>query len=638
NIGPVMLRLVDPADELLSSLGVGLGDGSTLDSAGEPDGAEPAAGPGFDLGELGAAELLTATDLASPDLAGPDLEVPGEGQLARAGAADAEAKPAPAGLSKIAVAAAAAPGRLRRLAPAAVPLTLSAACIVALWTFLGFLRPSATEWRAVQLRPTYLASAGLVTLVSPDIDAWTELDVSVDGSAAEIVSREAGQLVVEVPDIDRPAGGVHPVSFTVSRGDEPLFDRRVSYVVHPQPSGLAAAEVEEGRLFEIEGHRLLVAERPFDVLVDGQRAEIRDASAERLTVKMPRLGLEAARPVSVVLDLGGLVIPVPGSIVARPRSADPLHFGLTPSWDGESRRWRLSHPFGVAFHVAGPAPAAPGGAVPDGVQRIVDRWQALLAAAEGGEVRVEAFSSARWVGLRVRDGRRTEPLVAWPRGRLAALGESADGGLAEEVRCHALAVASNRALDVFARGRLPAELDPERPADSILGRLVDASLAQGFDGRPDGHDLDTLGDADLGALEALFDSRRAWVAPTGRWNVLLENVFLPDQEYRVEMALDLEAEGRRLFGEVRVVLRGETMTFGEWTAPAEGRVELGGRPRVVLETELRHPLGELVLDGYLEKGQLAGDFTVGGEHSARWRARRLTDGASAEARSWGQLG
>ena len=95
---------------------------------------------------------------------------------------------------------------------------------------------------------------------------------------------------------------------------------------------------------------------------------------------------------------------------------------------------------------------------------------------------------------------------------------------------------------------------------------------------------------------------------TGKWALRLDNLFYPDEEYIVELRVELQQRGRALSGKGQVVMEGQAMTFGVPATSVTGSVRGKDPLEVRLEVQCGRPVGVLQLQGTVAGDAMAGTF------------------------------
>ena len=110
----------------------------------------------------------------------------------------------------------------------------------------------------------------------------------------------------------------------------------------------------------------------------------------------------------------------------------------------------------------------------------------------------------------------------------------------------------------------------------------------------------------------------------GKWAARLENVFYPEDDYVIELRLDLQQRGNDVTGSGRVSIEGKAMTFGVPATAVSGTVRRGPPPWAVqLRLPFGRPIGELQLEGTLDGDALAGTFrSSAAKQPGAWHAVR----------------
>ncbi len=110
----------------------------------------------------------------------------------------------------------------------------------------------------------------------------------------------------------------------------------------------------------------------------------------------------------------------------------------------------------------------------------------------------------------------------------------------------------------------------------------------------------------------------------GKWAARLENVFYPEDDYVIELRLDLQQRGTDVSGSGRINIEGKAMTFGVPATTVSGTVRRGPPPwPVSLRLPFGRPIGELQLEGTLDGDALAGTFrSSAAKQPGAWHAVR----------------
>lgn len=93
----------------------------------------------------------------------------------------------------------------------------------------------------------------------------------------------------------------------------------------------------------------------------------------------------------------------------------------------------------------------------------------------------------------------------------------------------------------------------------------------------------------------------------GRWTVNLQNLFYAEDDYVIELRLDLRQRRNRVEGEGQAWIEGKAMTFRVPRADATGSVR-GDPPTLKLEIPFGRPLGTLQLEGKVQGDTMTGTF------------------------------
>jgi len=111
---------------------------------------------------------------------------------------------------------------------------------------------------------------------------------------------------------------------------------------------------------------------------------------------------------------------------------------------------------------------------------------------------------------------------------------------------------------------------------------------------------------------------------SGKWTARLENVFYPEDDYVVELTLDLHQRGGEVTGRGQVQIENNAMTFGVPATDVSGTVRRGTPPSAVrLRLAFGRPIGELQLEGTLDGDALAGTFrSSNAKQPGAWHAVR----------------
>lgn len=110
----------------------------------------------------------------------------------------------------------------------------------------------------------------------------------------------------------------------------------------------------------------------------------------------------------------------------------------------------------------------------------------------------------------------------------------------------------------------------------------------------------------------------------GKWAARLENVFYPEDDYVIELRLDLQQRGGEVGGGGRITIEGKAMTFGVPATTVSGTIRRGPPPWAVsLRLPFGRPIGELQLEGTLDGDALAGTFrSSAAKQPGAWQAVR----------------
>ena len=110
----------------------------------------------------------------------------------------------------------------------------------------------------------------------------------------------------------------------------------------------------------------------------------------------------------------------------------------------------------------------------------------------------------------------------------------------------------------------------------------------------------------------------------GKWAARLENVFYPEDDYVIELRLDLQQRGGDVSGSGRITIEGKGMTFGVPATKVSGTLRRGPPPWAVsLRLPFGRPIGELQLEGTLDGDALAGTFrSSAAKQPGAWQAVR----------------
>ncbi|MEM7049970.1 MAG: FHA domain-containing protein [Acidobacteriota bacterium] len=566
-----------------------------------------------------AARLLTELGLPAAESSDPSpISAP-------AGANDGAAEPARAVMPPAAVAARPMVRRFDRRRAALGGLVAMVAFVLATWGLLTWLRPTSTAWRSVQVSPPIAEAEGDLILQSPDIYPSDALTVTLAGKATEVLDQRRGRLTLRVPELGRATSGIHDVPLVVRRNGGEIYQRMTRYSVRPRIRAVRPLRATVGELLTLTGSGFSEQVEEVRVRFGDRIVAAASSTPERIEVRVPVVtrSLEVRVPVEVVI--GEWEAPAPSLVPVQPRQEAPLAFTFTAEFDPSRGAWRLDHPLGTALWIPGAAPAA--GEAPATIERILERWDVVFQlAAEDPELEIAVRSRRDSLALVASAESFEAPLelARWGAGELVRLMSPERSDISAEMLCHWIAGVWNDFLEVFSRGRKLTPDDLVLPPYAVaLNGLVEANLAAGGSGRPEDSDLEALDATPRRLLaEALLPVPRHVGSVAGEWLAELENVFLPEQDLRVEVILDLDQRGKRLSGRARLELRNATM---DWQLPAtrvSGRLIFGSPARVELDAWFGRPVGKVELSGVLGDGSFEGTFESGAV-PAQWRARRL---------------
>ncbi|HEV8630961.1 MAG TPA: FHA domain-containing protein [Thermoanaerobaculia bacterium] len=546
----------------------------------------------------------------------------------------APAPPPPPAAAQGAVARPRPPASVLETRPIATrqpPRGLLLAAAVALLVLLGAgafwwrsTLPAPTRWGSAQLASQEVSPGGTLILEGTEIEPDVPLVVRVAGRDVAGVEVTPGRLRIPVlPLPGRPAGR-YSVPLSVHRGDEEVFATEVSYVVRPRVDHVAPLRAMVGDTLTIEGSAL--PESPADVVVTigSMRARVVQATASRLLVRVPRVTTDQPAALSLAVRVGDWQAR-PAVVEISPRPQHPVEFNVRAEWHPEQKIWELSSPLGALFLFHAEPPAADGSA-PARVQQAQQQIHDLFtAAADDPDLRVTVTPARRAYRFVVTSPQHhgAPPFVELSEADLVATARSRRLDTAPDVLALWMARVWNHLLDAFARGeKPPAATTPSYLP--VVARLVAANLDAGGSGTPEAADLERLPAPDRQALADAFVAVPAGYGNVaGHWIARLENVFYPEDQYLIELTLDLDQKGRSLSGHGVVLLQGSAMTLKVPSAPAGGALRPGAPPTVTIHLSMNRPIGDIELAGSFEGSALVGTFrssTV--KRTGTWQAIR----------------
>ena len=595
---PTVLRFEDPAKQLLESMGL-LGsrdpgqDAGSAASTAKATSVAPGGGTAKVAGATAAATVPAPT--APPPAAPPPPPAAG---FADEAAAVPEEEPLP-------------PPRRSRW-----PL-LAAAGLIGLMLLAGFLfwvsrvlKPAAAQWETVELSSREAVPGTDLELRSSQIAPGAELHVLFGDEPVSGVQALPGRLRFTVPTLgERPAGS-YPVSLAVREGDMEVFSATVSYTVRPRLDRVEPAELHVGELLTLHGGSLPDSPSAVVVMVGDQRAEVVEATPNRIRVRIPLVTRQSVAQLPVVVRVGDWEARPPHDLLISPKQERPLDFVVQAQHRPGAGAWELGSPIGPLFLFHAPPPG-PDGAPPAAVREVQERFRALFVeAARDPGLRVEtAAANGRHRLLAAGSGGRSWTLVELSEQDLLATARARRVDTSADVFAFWMARVWNHLLDTLARGAKPEAAAGGPPYLAALARLVDLNVEAGGAGRPEAADLERLSPPERAALANAFLTVPAgYGSVTGRWTARLQNVFYPQDNYVVELRLDLRQRGRGLSGRGDIAIQGQGLSFGVPGVDLSGSVPSGVPPRVRMRLPFNRPVGTLELSGVLESGALSGTF------------------------------
>lgn len=576
---PTVLRFEDPAKRLLEEMGL----------IGSRD-AAPAAEPPPPQREGSSARAPAGSHPAPPTPAPPPTE-----EVA-ADEPPAEEPPPPP---------------KRRVWPllAALGLLGLVAFAAFLWWAARMLKPASATWETVQLSSHEVTPGSELVLQSAEIEAGDALQVLFAGEPLAGPRIQTGRLTVTIPELaERPAGS-YPVPLAVREGELEVFAATLSYTVRPHIENVEPQQVRVGETLTISGRALPDSARQVEVLVGTEKAEVVEATPSRLVVRVPLVTRETAAQLPISIRSGDWEARPPIILTVLPRQPKPLDFVVTADYRQDAGAWELHSPLGPLFLLHAAAPRA-GGEVPAEVGQVQERLRQLFTlAAEDPALEVEVVASDGRYRLRAVTPRgRPWPIVDLSEEDLAATARARRIETSPDLFAFWMARVWNHLLATFARAEKPTATSP--PYLPVLARLVDANLAAGGSGRPEAPDLEALPPRERAALaDAFFTVPPGQGTVAGRWTARLQNLFYPEDEYVIELQLDLTQRGRNLSGTGVVFIQSAAMTMRVPQTGVSGSVQPGLPPKVKLRMSFARPIGDLELEGIFEGGTLQGAYS-----------------------------
>jgi hypothetical protein len=480
-----------------------------------------------------------------------------------------------------------------------------------LWWAARMLKPSSARWETVQLSSHEVSPGTELVLQSSEIQAGEPLRVLFAEEPVAGAEVLPGRLRFVVPELTDRAAGSYPVPLSVRDGDLEVFGATLSYTIRPQLDAVTPLEVRVGETVTITGKALPDVPRQIEVLIGTERAQIVEATPARLVVRVPLVTRDNAVQVPIAIRSGDWEARAAATLTVLPRQPQPLDFAVSAQYREAQRVWELVSPLGPLFVLHGPAPGA-GGEVPGNVREVQERLRELFTlAAEDPALRVEVVTTEGRYQLRAVSPRtRPWPIVDWTEADLAATANARRLETTPDLLAFWMAKVWNHLLTTFARGEKPPPV-PDAPAYlPVLARLVDANVAAGGSGRPEAADLEALTLPDRAALaDAFFTVPAGQGTVAGKWTVRLENLFYPEDDYVIELQLDLAQRGRALSGSGVIFIQSSAMTMRVPQTSVNGNVQPGLPSQLKLRMSFARPIGNLELTGVFEGGTLQGTYS-----------------------------
>lgn len=499
---------------------------------------------------------------------------------------------------------------------------------VAAWMLLEMLRPSSPRWRSVQISPAVLTSRSEMLFQSPDIDRTDRYDIAIAGQPARPLGQQEGKLAVEVPELEARSTGRYDVPLVVNHKGVEIYSRMLVYVVQPEIAGLVPASPRVGDRVRIRGAGFATDPSRVRVRFGDQEAPAISSQADEIEVQVPVLTRVSAVQVPLSVTVDEYETTLAELVEIQPRPDEPLSFRLRAEYAPDRGAWRVNHPLGPAFYLAGNASES--GKPPATVQATLERFEhAFRQAASDPSLRVDVDRQGDRIALIARGQTMPSPLLlaSWDRAELVRLSGAPPENADAELLSAEMATVWNDFLETFARGNtIPKPPDGPQYVD-VLNRLVQTNRAEGGRGRPDGSEIEALGELEKTLLsESMLPTTKKLKTLDGHWIVALENVFDHRKLFRVRIDLDLTQSGRALAGTAQVVLLRDNSETRLAPATLQGELNPGSPNRVRLEGELPRPIGKLLLQGPLDGATWSGTFQGGnGDGAAKFRGLRKTE-------------
>jgi hypothetical protein len=499
----------------------------------------------------------------------------------------------------------------RRVWPLLVVVGLLGLVAVAgfLWWAARVLKPASAQWETVQLSSQEVSPGAQLVLQSTEIQAGEQLQVRFGEQPVPGAQVQSGRLTFTIPELQERPAGSYPVPLSVRQDELEVFAATLSYTVRPQIDSVEPVQVRVGENLTITGRALPDSARQVEVTIGTEKAQVVEATTSRLVVRVPLVTRDTAAQLPIVIRSGDWEARPAVTLVVLPKVPQPLDFAIEAVYRENLRAWDLSSPVAPLFLFHAPPPGA-GGAPPAEVVEVQSRLRQLFTlAAEDPALRVEAVATDGRYRLRASSPRtRPWPVVDLTEADLVATARARQLETTPDLFAFWMARVWNHLLATFARGEKPAESSPAYLP--VLARLVDANVAAGGTGRPEAADLEVLSAADRNALaDAFFTVPAGQGSVAGRWTARLQNLFYPEDDYVIELQLDLTQRGRNLSGTGTVFIQSPAMTMRVPQTSVSGTVQPGLPPKVKLRMSFARPIGNLELEGVFEGGTLQGAYS-----------------------------
>lgn len=503
-------------------------------------------------------------------------------------------------------------------------LALVLVVLIIFWLVRTF-RPIPTLWKSVQIQPPEIVPNGEVILNSPDIMPKETYTLLVNGVPANKVVVHHGRLSAQVPDLRIQIAGRHDAIVSVKLGEIEVFQGMVKYLITPHIDDVQPRKTVVGDHVTLTGTGFRPNKDQVLVKIGELPATVLEATPQILRVRIPVVTRE--RPVHVTADVEiedwGYVTPF--TLEVGPRIPHPLEFIFTAGWSESYKMWEIRHPVGVAFYVPGPVAAE--GEIPKSIADVTQKLTNVFKRASGEPdlmFKLQRSGDTYRLGFQSRNTTFRE-IVSWTPEVLAKMIPEDRKDVMPEMLPYWTVGVLNRLLNTFVRG-ISAEQEENQPDSlQIFQRLRQANLDGGGQGIPEEQELNLLTPSEKSLLEHLtLNPPQGYGIISGMWEGTLDNIFFTSlHDLNMTMSVNLNQDGPRLRGEVRITIGSEKMKISVEPTTLQGEMQPGTPITVSMDARFNAPVGKIHFQGSVTEDTMQGEFTRLPEgKEGKWRMTR----------------